>query len=210
MNNSESKSNNPSEGNSSGITPFAITATTIGRPKYLYTKILVVNLDCEDRIAATYANALWDTGAATSVMTRDLAKRLGVRFEAESTSHGITGEEMSKYGYAYVSLISNGGVIETVTGVVERLPRNEYSFIIGMDIIGRGNLAISSDGLTTTLSFTIPGTTTIDFTKSAAEEGKISAYPELNPGPVDRKTFHGMEALRMISTKIGPKYRRNQ
>lgn len=190
-----------------GFVPFAITATTIGRPKYLYTKIIVVNLDCEDKIAATYANALWDTGAATSVMTRDLAERLGFRFEAEAPSRGITGEEMSKYGYAYVSLISNGGIIEALTGVVERLPRKEYSFIIGMDIMARGNFAISSDGLTTTLSFTIPGTSTIDFTKSADDEGKISAFPELNPGPEDRKIFRGLEALRMISTKIGPEYR---
>lgn len=205
MNDSESKPIS-SEENTSVITPFAITATTIGRPKYLYTKILVVNFDCEEKVAASYANALWDTGAATSVMTRELAERLGFRFDKESLSRGISGEEMSKYGYAYVSLVANGGVIDTLTGIVERLPRNDYSFIIGMDVIGRGNFAISSDGLTTTLSFTIPGTTTVDFTKTAEEEGKIPAYPELNPGAVDRKIFRGLEALRMISTKIGPKY----
>lgn len=187
-----------------GFIPFAITATTLGKPKFLYTKILVVNLDCDDKIAAAYVNALWDTGAASSVMTRALAERLGFRFEKEIPSRGITGEEMSKYGYAYVSMVANGGIIEALTGIVENLPRNDYSFIIGMDVIGRGNFAISSDGFSTTLSFTVPGISTVDFAKTADEEGKISSYAELNPGPEDRKTFHGLEALRMISMKIGP------
>ncbi|MBD5275138.1 MAG: hypothetical protein HDS37_03430 [Bacteroides sp.] len=187
------------------LAPFAITATTIGKPKYLYTKILLVNLDCDDKIAAAYVNALWDTGAATSVMTRDLAERLGFRFSVEVLSRGVTGNEMSKFGYAYVSLVSNGGILETRTGIVDRLPRDDYSFIIGMDIIGKGNFAISSDGLTTTLSFTVPGTSTVDFTKTASEEGKLSDHQELNPGPEDRKVFRGLEAMRMISQKIHPK-----
>lgn len=183
----------------SSCAPFAITATTIGKPKFLYTKILIVNFDCDDKINATYVNALWDTGASTSVMTRALAEKLGIRFSAEAASRSVTGTEIAKYGYAYVSLVSNGGVVHTMTAIVESLPRKEYSFIIGMDVINRGSLAISSHEMRTYLSFTMPACAPVDFTQNA--DGKITETQPLNPGPEDGIVIRGMDAINLILKK---------
>ncbi len=118
--------------------PFAITAKTLGYPKFLYTKILVVNLTSSDKLAAAYVNALWDTGAQVSLMNRNLASRLGFKFKHTINSVGVTGNEMASYGNAYLAIVSNGGLVHTTASVVENLPCPDYSFILGMDFIRKG------------------------------------------------------------------------
>lgn len=181
--------------------PFAITAKTLGFPRVLYTKILVVNLTSADKIAAAYVNAMWDTGAQCCLMNRDLASRLGFVFKPQIPSRGITGEEMASYGTAYIAIASNGGLMHTTAAVVDKLPCPDYSFIIGLDFIRNGTLAISYTDFETTLSFTAPPIKPIDLLDSPETDGRLKAYINLSGDVEDKRVYRGMEVINLIKKK---------
>lgn len=182
--------------------PFAITAKCLGSPKRLYTKILVVNLDSDDRLTAKYVNALWDTGADTSLMTRELAQDLGFKFSKKVESRGFGSPSLADLGYALVALVSNGETVETLTAVVEDMPCDDYSFIIGMDLISKGTLAISSSQFETSLSFTIQTVEHVDFVKSREKLGFSTEYLELSSWIEDKRIFRGTEVLDQLIPKM--------
>lgn len=181
--------------------PFAITAKTLGFPRTLYTKILVVNLTSADKIAAAYVNAMWDTGAQCCLMNRDLASRLGFVFKPQIPSRGITGEEMASYGTAYIAIASNGGLMHTTAAVVDKLPCPDYSFIIGLDFIRYGTLAISYTDFETTLSFTSPPIKPIDLLDFPETDGRLKAYINLSGDVEDKRVYRGMEVIDLIKKK---------
>ena len=105
-------------------------------------------------------HALWDTGAMGSVITRNAAKKLG----------------LSPIGIASV-YHAYGAIDVHVYLVSMRLPCNiEFPYVrvtegelsgvdvlIGMDIIARGDFAITSPEGNTKFTFQIPSTHNIDF-----------------------------------------------
>lgn len=182
--------------------PFAITAKTIGIPQRLFTPLLVVNLRSKYKLAAKYVNALWDTGAATCVMSAELARSLGFDFShsvpTKSIGHDVV---QSSFGYAYVALVSNGDLIETVAAVVDESLGDGYSFIIGMDLISKGSLAISCSPSLTVLSFTIPSAPAIDFVKDLPDEGITKSVLELGiNNPEDPRVYYGTEVMDLINS----------
>lgn len=179
--------------------PFAITATSLGHPRRLHTPITVVNITESDELAAAKVNAMWDTGAEVCMMSRELAKFLKINFKKEIHGHGMFGEGVSAIGMAYVSLVSDGGLVDTYVAVVDSVsPTDEYSFIIGMDFIRKGCLAISSTPLSTTLSFTIPSPEPIDFTKILALAKDSSAECPLSKTKEDIRPVYGADVLGLI------------
>lgn len=184
--------------------PFAITARTIGIPQRLFTRLLVVNLRSEYKLAGKYVNALWDTGAATCVMSLDLARALGFDFSKPAPSRSIGHETVNAfYGYAYVALVSNGDIIETITAVIDESLGDGYSFIIGMDFISKGSLAVTCSPTETVLSFTIPAHEPIDFVKSLTNNDVTKENLELLiPKCEDVKVYYGADVLKLIKCKI--------
>lgn len=183
--------------------PFAITARTLGMVERPFTRILLVNLNSPHKISASYANALWDTGAATSVMSAKLAALLGFDFRGEREYRSI-GSSIRKaaLGYAYVSLVSNGDVVETLTAIVDEDVGEDYSFIIGMDFIRKGSFALTCTKFETTLSFTIPAAPAVDFAKLLEGAGIDSDEARLGltvPEPL--RVYYGREALGLILQK---------
>lgn len=180
--------------------PFAITARTIGIPQRLSTRLLVVNLRSRYKLAAKYVNALWDTGAATCVMSADLARALGFEFSKSVPSKSIGHETVNAtYGYVYVALVSNGDIIETIAAVVDESLGDGYSFIIGMDFISKGSLAISCSPGKTMLSFTIPTSQEIDFVKLLQDDGIVKGEIELGiSGSEDPKIYYGAEVIELL------------
>ena len=178
--------------------PFAITAKTLGFPRMLYTKILVVNLSSADKIAAAYVNAMWDTGAQCCLMSRALASRLGFVFKPQIPSKGVSGEEMASYGTAYIAIASNGGLMHTTAAVVDKLPCPDYSFIIGLDFIQNGTLAISYTDFETILSFTAPPIKPIDLLNSPETDGRLKTYINLSGDKEDDCVYRGMEVIDLI------------
>lgn len=186
------------------LIPFAITAKCSGMPEKLYTKILVANRIVDNsEIKAKFVNALWDTGAARSCMTPDLADELGIKYEGQIFASGVGGKVKSSLGVARIALVSNGGMIESIAGIVPRNRKQKYSFIIGMDIISKGSLAISTTFQGTVLSFYAPAEMPIDFTKILDDSKyKKEIIPLSNGFEWDyNKIYKGEEVIRLIIPK---------
>lgn len=179
--------------------PFAITATALGHPKKLYTPITVVNITKADELVAAKVNALWDTGADLCLMSRKLAEALLIDFAKTIPAEGLLGCDDVEVGITRVALLSNGGTIDTYAAIVDTVSStNQYSFIIGMDLIRKGALAISSTSLSTTLSFTIPSPEPVDFTQLyGLVEGKTKHLP-LSKGKDEIRPVFGAAAMDLI------------
>lgn len=181
---------------------FAITARAVGNPKKLYTPIVVLNSDTDSGLVATTVNASWDTGAEFCIMSRSLAAILGYNFKNKCNTQGLTGSEMAPIGYAHISLVANGGCLDTIAAVVdETSPTGDYSFIIGMDIIRRGTLAISSSPVETILSFRVPPGPVIDFVESAGEDVTTAYVPLSSTVECIRPVF-GQDVIKLLYPKL--------
>lgn len=181
--------------------PFAITARATGHPRKLFTPLTVANLRPSggDGIVATKVNAMWDTGAEVCLMSEFLARSLKVQFDKNCPGVGIAGSASVPIGYAYVSLLANGDLVEVLTGIVEETSTTgDYSFIIGLNLISKGSLAISSTNLGTTLSFTIPSPEPIDFTHIADIDNCYKGSLPLSKRMEDQPVVCGAEALELI------------
>lgn len=180
--------------------PFSITARTLGHPRKLFTPITVVNLDPPGNMAAVTINGMWDTGAEFCLISRDLAAKLGINFKKSVNAVGIGGTVDSPLGYVYVALLSNGDLVDTIAAVVEETsPSGEYSFVIGMDFIRKGTLAISSTAIDTTLSFTIPTREPVDFAKLAANTGTPGKYLPLSSSKEDNAPVFGPDVMSLLT-----------
>ena len=164
------------------VKPFAITARTLGHPAKLITPLIVANLQAGGCWKIARTNAMWDTGAEFCVMSKRLASELSVSFSKSVVIQGIVDSKEAAVGFAYVTLFANGGVIEVLTGVIdETSPSGDYNFIIGMNFINKGTLAISSTNISTTLSFVVPTQGEIDLTTGfhgATKSIRLMPYKE--------------------------------
>lgn len=184
--------------------PFAVTAYTTGHPRKLFTPITVVNPDAPGAatILATTVNAMWDTGAEVCLMSQRLADRLEFEFKKEIDSDTFGGKIKTLIGYTCVTLVSNGGLVNTITAVVaETSPTREYDFIIGLNFIKKGTLAITSTDLDTTLSFIIPSPDPIDFAKITDIDSHSKKYLPLSEPLKQQRIREGAEALELFIPK---------
>ncbi len=179
--------------------PFAITATALGHPAKLYTPITVLNVSEDNELVAATVNAMWDTGADLCLMSRRLAEALRVDFKNTIPANGLLGGDNVEVGMTRVALLSNGETIDTYAAIVDTVsPTNQYSFIIGMDFIRKGALVISSDPMSTTLSFTIPSPDPIDFTRILDMARGAYRFLPLSKGSDDIRPLFGPDALELI------------
>lgn len=104
--------------------------------------------------------ALWDTGAARSVISHKIARRF-TPIDGEplrvSTIDGIS----THREYKVDILLPDGIAIPSL--VVYEGDTGKYDVLIGMDIISLGSFALSNDGINSVFSFQIPSDKVIDF-----------------------------------------------
>ena len=109
--------------------------------------------------------ALWDTGASCTVIRKGLADVLGLKpvsVRTVATSQG----KFEALCY-YIDVYLPNGVIVPNLLVVEAQSDNSWDVLIGMDIIGQGDFAVSNFKGKTTFTFRIPSSSEIDFTENA-------------------------------------------
>jgi predicted aspartyl protease len=117
---------------------------------------------------------IWDTGATSSVITEKVVTELGLQpisMARVHHAHGQTDAEVYLVNIALPNNVAFAGV---------RVTKGELrgtDTLIGMDIIGRGDFAVSNYNGKTTFSFRIPSIACIDFT------GKV---PQTAPPKVER------------------------
>ena len=106
--------------------------------------------------------AVWDTGAVASAITKEVATKLALRQMGWKTIEGVTGNAVGKT-YLIALSLPNGILIPELE-VADCDGNIGCDILIGMDVISMGDFAICNKGGTTTFSFRVPSTETIDFT----------------------------------------------
>jgi len=106
--------------------------------------------------------ALWDTGATSSVISNAIAESLLLKKICYAEMRHANGIERVPVFVAGIKL-PNQVVIPELT-VLSCNPIHEFDLIIGMDIITKGDFAITGKNGNTKFSFRMPSIADIDFT----------------------------------------------
>ena len=104
---------------------------------------------CTDESPLFRIKALWDTGAMTSCISDKMARKIGLK--PIDNGIGVTPAGQIEIQYYFVDIyLSRDIVIPNIKVAGFPLEKHDTDFLIGMDVIKKGNLCIkSTDGKTT-------------------------------------------------------------
>lgn len=146
----------------------AFTTAGKGRLNVLKTKVDIL-LDKE--INPTGGNmkidAIWDTGATNTVISLDIAKQMSlvpIGIVSVSTANGIA----KSYKYIITLKLPNDVVINDIEVTSGNLGKG-VDMLIGMDIIGLGDFAVTNYNGKTIFSYRYPSCEVIDYCKEATK-----------------------------------------
>lgn len=108
--------------------------------------------------------SLWDTGATNTVITPNVVKKLNLK--PVSVKEAATPQGRYKAYVYYINLYLPNGVIFPNLLVMEGQPAG-CDILIGMDVIGKGDFAVSNYQGKTTFSYRFPSMATIDFVNNS-------------------------------------------
>jgi len=158
----------------------AFTTRYNNRVRVLYNTVSVcLPLTSEEtkaeRIDLRKYLAIWDTGATHSAITKKVADDLGLKpTGVREIRHG--GGKSVNNTYLVNIVLPNGVMVGQVRVTeVNLIPDDNTSddkqpqLLVGMDIIGLGDFAVTNADGKTTLSFRIPSVEEIDFVPDASE-----------------------------------------
>ena len=112
-------------------------------------------------------DAMWDTGANFTAINSRIVKELGLPCLGKAGVGGILGEQKISSIYLLNIYLPNND--KYTIKVMEAQPKN-CDILIGMDIISKGNFAISCYENKTTFTFCYPSFGKIDFNKQRGEQ----------------------------------------
>jgi len=107
--------------------------------------------------------ALWDTGATGSVITRKVVDECGLKPISRATVHHAKGTSTTPV--YLVSIFLPNQVCFPSMRVTEGDLAGEVEVLIGMDIISKGDFAVSNKDGKTAFTFRMPSLERIDFVK---------------------------------------------
>ncbi|MBU2535232.1 MAG: SEC-C metal-binding domain-containing protein [Chloroflexota bacterium] len=123
--------------------------------------------------------ALWDTGATGSVITRKVVDECGLKPIGRANVHHAKGTSSTLVYLVSVFLPNN--VCFHALRVTEGDLVGDVEVLIGMDIISRGDFAISNKDGKTTFTFRMPSLERIDFVE------QVKSLPKARSLPLSRK-----------------------
>ncbi|OIQ04327.1 MAG: hypothetical protein AUK58_01000 [Candidatus Moranbacteria bacterium CG2_30_41_165] len=115
-------------------------------------------------------NAIWDTGATGSVVTKDVALALGLKPISKTEVHGVGGTKVENVYLVNIYLPNKVALHHVRVTECEKLTGDGMGVLIGMDIIGTGDFAVTHVDEKTKMSFRIPSIRSIDFVKEAERD----------------------------------------
>ena len=107
-------------------------------------------------------HAQWDTGAMRSVISTEVVKILGLLPVGQAKVYHTNGVSIVK---TYLIDILLPNAIEFSTVLVTEGILGDTDVLIGMDIISKGDFAVTGSNGKTKFSFQVPSTHDIDFSK---------------------------------------------
>ena len=118
--------------------------------------------------------AIWDTGATHSVVTEDVALKVGLAPTGVALVHGVQGSAHSAK-YLLSLKLPNGVWFPAMTVTEGDLLGADV--LIGMDVIASGDFAVSNFGGKTVMTYRVPSVETIDFVKDVRNTAKRTRKP---------------------------------
>lgn len=116
--------------------------------------------------------AIWDTGATGSVITKDIASKLGLMPVSKCVVMGVHGKKEVNIYRVRFTLNNKDISVDLLVTECDALTDGK-SALIGMDIITRGDFCITNVGGNTTMTFRVPSVNTIDFVSEMKENDRI-------------------------------------
>jgi predicted aspartyl protease len=141
--------------------PGSFTILNQGISNILTNDVSIVP-SADESTKPVVAKALWDTGAMCTVVSNDVADKLNLKqvsIEVISTPSGTMQTKMF-----VVDLILPNDIKIKQVQVLGAYP-SSCDVLIGMDVIGLGDFAVTNFLNQTAFSFQIPSKVRIDFTK---------------------------------------------
>lgn len=108
-------------------------------------------------------SAIWDTGATNTGVTPRVASECGLVPIGQTRVVGVHGEDLSNVYLIDVHLPNGLTVHEITASEMPGLTSRFDDILIGMDIIGLGDFAVSNYRGKTTFTFRVPSLEEIDF-----------------------------------------------
>lgn len=120
---------------------------------------------------------IWDTGATASVITKLLAEKLGLIPIDQVRVKGVHGYKDGINVYAVKIVLNNQNVsfVLPVTECEQLTDDDSCKFLIGMDVISRGDFAITNFEGQTIMTFRVPSIQRIDFVAGIKSHTQIVA-----------------------------------
>jgi predicted aspartyl protease len=127
-------------------------------------------------------SAIWDTGATSSVITKNVADKLGLTPIGIIRVFHANGESYVNTYLVNIMLINDVGFhsLKVTEGVLR-----DMDVLIGMDIISLGDFAISNSDGHTQFTFQTPSTRKFDFVKEFNDQLYKPAIKDPIPGRND-------------------------
>lgn len=118
--------------------------------------------------------AIWDTGAMGTVITSNVVAGLGLKPSGQITVQGVgpAGTPQSHPANTYLINLFLPNNVELVGVRVAESSVSGCDVLIGMDVIGSGDLAITNHNGKTTFTFRIPSCEEIDFVAEITEHNR--------------------------------------
>ena len=108
-------------------------------------------------------NALWDTGAETTLISPQVVKKLGLTPFDQTMIEGVGGTTLDNTYIVHIKLPSEDFAFYVEATETEYT--NDYDVIIGMDIISKMDFAFTNKDDKSVFSFRFPSEEHIDFNK---------------------------------------------
>jgi len=123
--------------------------------------------------ALIQCNAIWDTGATNSVITKNFVQKMGLIPTGKEKVTNTSSIELRNSYFINVAL-PNRVIIPylKVTECEDVLGNGNADMLIGMDVITVGDFAITYEDKKTVMSFIMPPVDTIDFVSVADSENR--------------------------------------
>jgi len=106
--------------------------------------------------------AIWDTGASSSVITKQVVNDLNLKPISKAEVHGVGGTKIEDVYLINIYLPNKVAIMYTKVIECEKLTGN-FNALIGMDIIGMGDFVVTNFEGKTLMSYRVPSVKRIDF-----------------------------------------------
>ena len=112
--------------------------------------------------------AIWDTGATGSLITKKFVQEFGLKpIGVAKVNHA--GGESTTNKYLIDLWLPNKVVMKQVT-VIEGILNGDFEILVGMDIICKGDFAVTNKDGNTCFSYRYPSVECLDFVKNQYKE----------------------------------------